>query len=275
MSLQGPERPLGILVAVHEEAKGVLTRLLPRAHGKLGSSPFWRGTLGRREVALIQSGPGPARAAAACRLLIERQKVSCLLSVGLAGGLAEGWETGDVVLGARVLSGDGRGSGESAWTLEPGWADLLEGAAREWTERQELAGGGGQATRRRARAGTLVSQGRVIVSAREKRQLGERCGAVAVDMETRALVEAAHAAGLPWLAVRAISDPVGEDLPLDFNEFMDAAGNPSKLRILWEGIKRPALLGRLIAMEKTAAALGRSLAELLEVLAPRLPLERS
>ena len=46
-----------------------------------------------------------------------------------------------------------------------------------------------------------------------KRALGEAASALGVDMESHAVAAAADGAGIPFLAVRAIADPLGRAIP--------------------------------------------------------------
>ena len=56
---------------------------------------------------------------------------------------------------------------------------------------------------------------------RFKAALSSSSGALAVDMETAAVAEACHAAGVPMLAVRAISDTAATSLPVPFDDWFD------------------------------------------------------
>lgn len=60
---------------------------------------------------------------------------------------------------------------------------------------------------------TIASSVHPVSKPDEKRLLAERTGAVAVDMESQAVVQAAYAAGVPSLVVRAIADPFDRAVP--------------------------------------------------------------
>jgi len=68
--------------------------------------------------------------------------------------------------------------------------------------------------------------------------LGET-GAAAVDMESAALSKKAAEWGVPFYAIRAVSDRAEEDMPLDFNTYRDAAGRFSRARIALAALARP------------------------------------
>jgi len=68
-----------------------------------------------------------------------------------------------------------------------------------------------------------VVSSREIARAEKKRELASRFAADAVDMEGAAVAEVAEAHGLPFLAVKAISDEIDFELP-PLQEFVDADG---------------------------------------------------
>jgi adenosylhomocysteine nucleosidase len=96
-----------------------------------------------------------------------------LVSFGFAGGLAPDLERGTLLTATRIVSE----AGETLWEGEP----------------IELPG---------ARRAVICSTDRVIDDPEERRQLAERTGAVAVDMESGKLAASGRLAGI----IRAVSD---------------------------------------------------------------------
>jgi adenosylhomocysteine nucleosidase len=149
---------------------------------------------------LLANGPGP--------LLVDRMLsspaiaawgASRVLSTGFCGALDPALRVGDI-----VVSGEG------------------------------FPGIGARCVR-----GEIWSADRVAVSAEEKRQLWQQTGAVAVEMESAAVRERARAWGLPFHAVKVVSDTADEDLPLNFNHYRDGEGRFQLQRIAAAAIWRP------------------------------------
>jgi adenosylhomocysteine nucleosidase len=85
----------------------------------------------------------------------------------------------------------------------------------------------------------LVSIDRVAVTAREKKDLWEKTGAAGVDMESGALSAIAASWGVPFRAIRAVSDTASDDMPVDFNLYRDSEGRFSRSRIALAAMARP------------------------------------
>ena len=141
---------------------------------------------------LLVSGVGPAAAAVGARRLLAAG-VRALLSWGLAGGLDPSLEAGTLVLPLEVVSPEGR--------------VLL--TSTDWRERVRDA----IPTRHASCSGRLLTCREPLGSAAAKALAFRQTGAVAVDMESYAIAEAASAARVPFLALRAIVDTAHDAVP--------------------------------------------------------------
>jgi hypothetical protein len=84
-----------------------------------------------------------------------------------------------------------------------------------------------------------------------KRLAAGRTGAVAVDMEACGVARAAAELGIPWLALKAVLDPLEESLPPWLFRCSSPAGN-----LRWRGILAALLRGR--SARRTLDGLRRS-----------------
>jgi adenosylhomocysteine nucleosidase len=76
-----------------------------------------------------------------------------------------------------------------------------------------------------ARPARFLSVDHIASTTTAKQTLRLQTSADAVDMESSALREIARTRRLPFAIVRVISDAAHEDLPLDFNRFLDPNGH--------------------------------------------------
>ena len=113
-------------------------------------------------------------------------------------------------------------------------------------------------------SGRILSVGRMIAGAGEKKQLGRTFNAVAVDMESAAIARVCAEHDVPFGAIRAISDTVDEDLPKAVTRFYDADGDLQVVHIIAELVKHPSLWKTLSRLQTQTAAAGDALRKFLE-----------
>ena len=116
-----------------------------------------------------------------------------VISFGVAGGLDPSLKSGDVVVATEVFAGDTRFLAGLALNEE-----MIAGAALR---------------RRRVVRGVLAGVEQVIAATASKAALRSETGAAAVDMESHIAAAYAVEAGLPFAALRVISDPASRALP--------------------------------------------------------------
>ena len=151
------------------------------------------GCLRGQDVTVAFSGGSAERARSeAERLLAEG--AAALVSFGLAGGLAPGLQTGDLVLPQTVCN-----ARSASWSVDPVWRERVH---------IRLARGGVE-----PKAGALVGSDRIVATASDKRALFEAVGAFAVDMESHAVAAVAAEAKIPFLVLRAVADPADQVIP--------------------------------------------------------------
>lgn len=177
------------------------------------------------------SGLGRANAARAAEELVARRRLSGLISAGFAGALAPELRVGDLVLDTEVAR----------------WKALAE--------------------RRRIVVGRVATVDHVVRTVAERRQLAARTGALAVDMESAAVAEVARRHGLPWAAVRAVTDTAERDLVLDWNRCLRRNGGVGLLSLAGQLLRKPQGVAEIrqlwYASRVASRSLGNFLGELL------------
>jgi hypothetical protein len=83
-------------------------------------------------------------------------------------------------------------------------------------------------------------------------------------METADVLFEAAALGARTIAIRAISDSVEEDLPMDFNRVVTGNGDVSIPRVLGQIARHPAALPALVKFGKQSRAAAEKLAAFLD-----------
>ncbi len=176
-----PAKSLVLCAATSWEAR-------PLAKG-LGLAPSpsgagrWEGTPGGHAVVLLQTGMGGRQAVLSLSRHLKTHDSVDILSIGFAGALRRGLEPGHLILDFPD-------------------SDL---AARALSCAQRM--------RLDASLGATADASSVIATPEEKLRLGRETGALAVDMETKALKTWARERRLTAWAIRAVLDRVDDVLP--------------------------------------------------------------
>jgi adenosylhomocysteine nucleosidase len=150
-----------------------------------------------------------------------------VISFGVAGGLDPSLKSGDVVVATEVLAGDTR------------WLAALP--LNEQVIASVALG------RRRVVRGGLAGVERVIAAKACKAALRSETGAAAVDMESHIAAGYAAAAGLPFAALRVISDPASRALPALAMSAIKSNGDIDLRKVLRGVARNPMTLRALVS----------------------------
>jgi adenosylhomocysteine nucleosidase len=190
---------------------------------------------GLLQEARIAAGPGMAvicsssdpRQLRALLTVFDPTTIRGVISFGVAGGLDPSLKSGDVVVATEVMAGDAR------------W---LAGLSLNETLLSSLALG-----RRRIVRGGLAGVEEVVMARARKAALRSVTGAAAVDMESHIAADYAAKAGLPFAALRVISDPADRTLPALAKAAIKPNGDVDLRKILRGVVRNPRLLRALVS----------------------------
>jgi adenosylhomocysteine nucleosidase len=229
---------VALLFAVRQEMAALARRVQPTraaAPARL-QYPTLFGELSGHSLLLLAGGVGARRAAAAADELLDAWTPDLLVMAGVAGALDPALSVGDVVVADAVDT--------DAERRTPGVIPVL---------RQPPA------SLSRARRGTLLSIDRVLQTAAEKRGAASG-GRLAVEMETAGLARVARERGVPWAALRAVSDTADESLPLDFNRLRDPDGDLPTSRVALMALAQPRSIPGLMRLGRNTSLAAEALA---------------
>ncbi|MGE3154548.1 MAG: hypothetical protein AB7G48_06140 [Nitrospiraceae bacterium] len=200
---------VGIFAATSWETKAIQAALGSCERTRLGTIPCLLSHCGGLWVYLVQSGIGPSVAGAVASQLLAEAHWDAVVSAGFACDLVQD-RPGALLIGNRVRALPRAGGASGPWSDIASNGTLLAHAAAVLAQ-----------YRFEGRIGPYLSSDRVLWTSAQKRAVAELFGAMAVDMESAALAEAAQAYGVPFVIVRAASDLLDDTLPMDFNRWID------------------------------------------------------
>jgi adenosylhomocysteine nucleosidase len=210
-----------IVSAMQQELSCVLALMPDESRHRAAGRDFFVGELHGHEVVAVLSRVGKVAAATTATVLIERFQVDRIVFTGVAGGLAPGVQVGDVVVADAFLQHD-----LDASPIFPKYEVPLYGTSRFATDpvlSLQLA-----AAAQKALPGTTLHRGLVVSGDRfvssgvESRALQSALPeALAVEMEGAAIAQVCHDYGLPFAAVRTVSDRADDAAHGDFLRFIE------------------------------------------------------
>lgn len=212
---------------------GIITGLLSEAN--LIAATLLRLDQHAARPLIFCSGGDAPRARRALERFIA-QGAGALMSFGIAGGLDPSLPSGTLVVAEAVVTPENQ-----RLTSDAPWRRRLLGKAADVV------------------VADIAGSQRVVCDAGAKGALHRLTGAVAVDMESHTVAAAAAAADLPFLALRAIADPAGRDVPSAALAGQTADGSirvlPVVRQVLFKPWELPALIGLAGDYRRAMAAL--------------------
>jgi hopanoid-associated phosphorylase len=167
----------------------------------------------RRTMALVESAARHAK---------------CLVSFGVAGGLAPHLRPGHVILSAEVIGDDGRWRPNERFHREVVMLARRIGAVE----------------------GPVLGSRDILATEEDKARAWQETGALAVDLESAIVARVAEAAGIPFLVLRTIADPARRELPPAALIPLAGNGTPSFGRVMAEVVRRPGQISALFGLAR-------------------------
>jgi adenosylhomocysteine nucleosidase len=213
----------------------------------------WQG----HAVVAVLSRIGKVAAATTATVMLERFGVNALVFTGVAGGLGPGVRVGDVVVASGFIQHDMDASplfprhevplyGRALFEADAVLSVQLAEAAQQVLQAAERHLGPEtlaqfQLSSPKVQQGLIVSGDRFVSTNAESQALRESLPeALAVEMEGAAVAQVCWDYGLPFAAVRTISDRADDAAHTDFNRFIREVASRYSRAILSQWLaKRP------------------------------------
>lgn len=245
---------LAIMSALLDEQRGLLEQLTQAQRVKRAGRTFWCGQWAGQAVVLVLSKVGKVAAATTTAVLIEAFDVKSVLFTGVAGGVGAAVKVGDVVVAEAFIQHDLNSAplfpryeiplyGRATFDCDLRLSALLLEAAQ-----LGLAGVGDHFHRDllldapQVHRGLIASGDQFVcdpAAAALMRADLQAAGhaPLAVEMEGAAVAQVCHDYGVPFVAMRTISDRADAQAHLDFSAFVNQVASPYALAVVSQFIR--------------------------------------
>jgi len=246
-SLEPPPAPadVGVVAALGIEIGHLVDRLAGVRRYEARGLTVIEGELEDRLVVVAAAGAGVDAVRRGVERLMDGHRPRAIVSAGFAGALDPNLSRNDLIAPREVV--DGRGG-----------AIALDAAAAAAVPTVKVVG-------------RLLLVDRIVGSVAEKARLRDERAADAIDMETFAAADAARARGVPFHALRVVSDDAATELPPEIGRMLNASGAYRVGAALRALAGRPSVLMDFWSLHAHAQQAADRLADALQVLLRNLP----
>jgi nucleoside phosphorylase len=184
------------------------------------------------EVILVETGMGSHNAEAAFEYVLAKFSPDFVVSAGFGGALYDGAAVGDLIYGSKFFLIDEKVED----TIE------LSDAARIFSRLSGTVS---------MREGTILTLQRWMKKS-EIKQIVPRLPLPVCDMETFPLAKLSMRKGLPFFAIRSITDRADEELSLELLDISDESGQYRLSRALRLILSRPKLISEVAKLGRNS-----------------------
>jgi adenosylhomocysteine nucleosidase len=225
---------IAVITAMNEEFRAVTACFGGAGVTLSGMNKSSYCSMGEHEFTVVESGMGFDNAARAVEALIQTKRPDLLISTGFCGGLAPELRAGDVVVAQQIVIADGECFEEVPVQLSA--------IGQTFVARQAVEG-------KRVVGGVFVSARAITAKQGLVAMLPGHYSNTVVEMESGAIAIIAAENNIPLLAIRAVSDPVSEELGFSLDEFCDPDLRRIRLyKVLLTLLRKPWIVPQLVRL---------------------------
>lgn len=209
---------IGIIGAMDEEIELLLPELELKKKLIKAQMTFFYGVLLGKKVVLVRSGIGKVNSAICAQILVDDFDVTNIINVGIAGGIGESINPGDVVIADNLIQYD---MDTTAFGDKIGQVPRLDCyefvcdkvmvniAKKSCSKLKEL----------KTYTGRIVSGDQFIADVEKTRWLISEFDALACEMEGASIGQVCYLNKIPFVVIRSISDNANNGAHMDFKKF--------------------------------------------------------
>lgn len=225
---------IGIIGAMPEEVALLKEKLENPEIIKQKGATFYKGTIYKKEIILLQSGIGKVNAAIGTTLLCQIFSPEIIINTGTAGGIDASLSVGDIILSDQLIYGDVDATAFGyTFGQVPQMPAYYSGNEKLARLAQAIYNTALSKVDRRAYHGLIVTTDSFISSSEQKQAIKEKFPDVkAVEMEGAAIAQTASHFEIPFVIIRAISDTADGKASISFDKFVTLASKRSATCVL-------------------------------------------
>ena len=220
------DKYIGIIVATPEEMKELKSIMMESEKIKIFNLDFYKGKINDKNYVLVKCGVGKVNAARTTQILIDNFDIESIINVGVAGGLSNNINIGDIVIGEKLVQHD---FDITAFGYEKGYIsetgklfesdrNLIERCRKINIQNVQIV------------LGTIASGDIFCTDIKMKENIRIKFNSDCVEMEGASIAQTAYLCNIPFVVIRAISDIPNGNNQVDYEQFVEKAAKNCSLK---------------------------------------------
>lgn len=213
-------RTIGIIFAMNEELSALKKYLSIKEVNKIYELEFYETELNNKRIVLVESGVGKVNAARTTQILIDNYHPDVVYNIGVAGGIDNSLEVGDIVVSTSLVQHDFditafnhlKGYIPNVGDTIPVDNSLVINIQRILNQKKISYKLG------------VIASGDIFCTAKEMAsKINQKFQALCVEMEGAAIGQVCFLCQVPCLVLRSISDCPNNNNRITYDEFLPSA----------------------------------------------------
>ena len=208
---------IGFIGAMQIELDGIRENMTDKKSVTVSGVEYVTGKLGKNEIVTAVCGVGKVFAAVCAQTMILKFNPTLVINTGVAGGIADELNIGDVVVAEKVVQHDM----DTSPIGDP--VGLISGINKIYFETDANASDALAASLAKfginTVRGTIATGDQFVSTSAKKTYLQNTFGAAACEMEGGSIGHVCYLNNTPFAVLRSISDKANEEATMDFPTF--------------------------------------------------------
>lgn len=216
-------KKIGIIVAMDEECEAVEKLMNNLERKDILDLTFFVGKIGNDKCILVKSGVGKVNAARTTQIMVDNFKVDYIINLGSAGAINNKLNIGDVVIAKHVVQHD---FDITAFGHSKGYITGIGNSIlcdREKVEEIEKKLVNIKDLQYKVKIGVVATGDIFCTEISMKDKIRTKFDADVVEMECAAIGQVAFLNGIPFMAIRGVSDSPNGENASTFDENLNLA----------------------------------------------------
>ncbi|MBE6149318.1 MAG: 5'-methylthioadenosine/adenosylhomocysteine nucleosidase [Firmicutes bacterium] len=215
-------KKIGIVFAMNEELEALKQLLEIEKEYNIFELMVYEGKINNVEFVLIESGVGKVNAARSTQILIDNFKVDYIFNIGVAGGVSDKLEVGDIVLGNKLVQHD---FDITAFDHEKGYIPKVGVYIDTDKYLFDLVKDVFNENNIKFHEGVIASGDIFCTEEKMGNKINTKFNALCVEMEGASIAQVCHLCKVPFIILRSISDVPNNNNQITYVEFLESSCN--------------------------------------------------